>query len=105
MSHCHLDKYFYNVQQADNEYRQDLSDFREGINLTTNQRKDLAAVLKSLLDKGHSIYQIKATHPEIKQSIKCLYNYIESDVFKENGIALFSLKEKLQRKIPKTKEA
>ena len=71
---CHLDKYFYYAEQADEEYHQDLVDFREGINLTTLERKNLASILKPLLDQGQSLYQIKSSHPEIKQSIKTLYN-------------------------------
>ena len=35
---CRYDKYFYKAKTADEEYRQDLIDFREGINLTTKER-------------------------------------------------------------------
>lgn len=63
----------------------------------------MASILKSLLDQGQSIYQIKSSHPEIKQSIKTLYNYIESDVFKDDGINNFSLKEQVNRKKFKNK--
>jgi transposase, IS30 family len=100
---CHLDKYFYSAIKADKEYRDNLVETREGINLTTLERKELASILKPLLDRGQSIYQIKAAHPEIKQCESTLYNYIESDVFKEDNIDLFSLKEKVQRKAFKNK--
>ena len=95
---CHLDKYFYDAEKADKEYHKDLIDFRQGINLTTNEAKELANILKPLLDKGQSIYQIKSNHKEIKQSIKTLYTYIETGVFKEYGIDNFSLKEQVNRK-------
>ena len=95
---CHLDKYFYDAEKADKEYKKDLVDFRQGINLTTNEAKELANILKPLLDKGQSIYQIKSNHKEIKQSIKTLYTYIETGVFKEYGIDNFSLKEQVNRK-------
>ena len=95
---CHLDKYFYYAAQADDEYKQDLVDFREGINLTTLEAKELAHILKPLLDQGQSLYQIKSSHNEIKQCIKTLYNYIEMGVFKEYGIDNFSLKEQVNRK-------
>ena len=98
MSSCHLDKYFYDAEKADKEYKRDLVDFRQGINLTTNEAKELANILKPLLDKGQSIYQIKSNHKEIKQSIKTLYTYIETGVFKEYGIDNFSLKEQVNRK-------
>ena len=98
ISSCFLDKYFYYAKTANKEYREDLVDFRQGINLTTLERKELASILKPLLDKGQSIYQIKSTHKEIKQSIHTLYNYIESGVFNEDGIDCFSLKEQVNRK-------
>jgi IS30 family transposase len=89
---CHLDKYFYSAVKANKEYRETLVEIREGINITIQQKKELASTLKPLLDKGQSIYQIKAAHPEIKQCESTLYNYIESSVFKDDGIDLFSLK-------------
>lgn len=95
---CHLDKYFYYAQKAHDEYLSDLVDFRQGINLTIIEKKELGNMLKPLLDQGQSIYQIKSSHPEIKQCNKTLYNYIESGVFKDEGIDNFSLKEQVQRK-------
>ena len=100
---CHLDKYFYYATHADEEYKADLVDFREGINMTTLEAKELANILKPLLDQGQSLYQIKSSHKEIKQCIKTLYNYIEMGVFKEYGIDNFSLKEQVNRKQFKNK--
>lgn len=100
---CHLDKYFYNARNADDIYRSDLVEFREGINLTIVEKNELASILKPLLDKKQSIYQILVNHPEIKQSEKTIYNYINQEVFKDNGIDFFSLKEKIQRKPSKVK--
>ena len=98
MATCHLDKYFYYATHADEEYKTDLVDFREGINMTTSEVKELASILKPLLDQGQSLYQIKSSHKEIKQCIKTLYNYIEMGVFNEYGINNFSLKEQVNRK-------
>ena len=100
---CHLDKYFYYATNANEEYKNDLVDFREGINMTTLEVKELANILKPLLDQGQSLYQIKSSHKEIKQCIKTLYNYIEMGVFKEYGIDNFSLKEQVNRKQFKNK--
>ena len=100
---CHLDKYFYYATTANEEYKTDLVDFRDGINLTTSEVKELASILKPLLDQGQSLYQIKSSHKEIKQCIKTLYNYIEMGVFKDYGIDNFSLKEKVNRKQFKNK--
>lgn len=107
---CHLDKYFYYATNTNEEYKTDLVDFREGINMTTLEVKELANILKPLSDQGQSLYQIKSTHKEIKQSIKTLYNYIEMEVFKEYGIDNFSLKEQVnckqfKNKYKKRKEA
>mgnify|MGYP002621269281 CR=1 FL=1 len=98
ISRCHLDKYFYYATHANEEYKKDLVDFREGVNLTIKEAKELASILKPLLDQGQSLYQIKSSHKEIKQSIKTLYTYIETGVFKEYGINNFSLKEQVNRK-------
>ena len=103
ISKCHLDKYFYYATNANEEYKTDLVDFREGINMTTLEVKELANILKPLLDQGQSLYQIKSSHKEIKQCIKTLYNYIEIGVFKEYGIDNFSLKEQVNRKHFKNK--
>ena len=100
---CHLDKYFYYATIANDEYRTDLVDFRDGINMTTLEVKELANILKPLLDQGQSLYQIKSSHKEIKQCIKTLYSYIEMGVFKDYGIDNFSLKEKVNRKQFKNK--
>ena len=98
INNCHLDKYFYYANKADEEYKTDLVDFREGINMTILEVKQLANIIKPLLDQGQSLYQIKSSHKEIKQCIKTLYNYIEMGVFKEFGIDNFSLKEQVNRK-------
>ena len=100
---CHLDKYFYYATTANDEYRTDLVDFRDGINMTTLEVKELANILKPLLEQGQSLYQIKSSHKEIKQCIKTLYSYIEMGVFKDYGIDNFSLKEKVNRKQFKNK--
>lgn len=95
---CHLDKYFYYANKANEEYEYTLVDSREGINLNTSERKELADILVPLLNKGQSIYQILSSHKEITQSIKTIYNYIESGVFKDYKIDNFSLKDQVSRK-------
>ena len=51
-----------------------------------------------LLKQRQSVYQILASHSEIQQCEKTIYNYIEMGVFKEEGIDVFSLKEQVSRK-------
>lgn len=95
---CHLDKYFYNAIKADEEYRCDLVDFREGINLTVKERNEIANVITPLLKQGQSVHQILSFHKEITQSERTIYHYIESGVFKDFGVDNFSLKEQVNRK-------
>ena len=80
-----------------------MHDSREGINLTTLERNELASILIPLIDQGQSIYQILSAHPEIKQSEKCIYNYIDRGVFRNEGLINLSLKEKVSRKQFKNK--
>jgi len=95
---CRLDKYLYYAKNAEEEYRYTLLDSREGINLNTTERKEIADIIVPLLKQGQSIYQILSTHKEIKQSLQTIYNYIEMGVFKDFGIDNFSLKEQVNRK-------
>lgn len=100
---CHLDKYFYNATKANQEYLKDLVDSRVGINLTVSERKQIGQIMAPLLKQGQSVYQILSSHNEITQCEKTIYNYIEMDVFKEEGINVFSLKEQVSRKQFKNK--
>jgi len=95
---CHLNKYIYDAATADSEYKRDLADFREGINLTTKERDVIGNIIAPLLKQGQSVHQILSFHSEIKQCERTLYSYIESGVFKDFGVTNFSLKEQVNRK-------
>ena len=103
MSSCHLDKYFYYANKANQDYLDELVDSRTGINLTVTERKKIGNILAPLLKQGQSVYQILSSHNEITQCEKTIYNYIEMGVFKEDGIDNFSLKEQVSRKQFKNK--
>ena len=104
MAKCHLDKYFYNANIAHEQYRSDLVNSREGINITETQRDNIANIITPLVKQGQSIYQILAAHKdEIKLSEKTIYNYIDMGVFKKFGLTNLSLKEKVARKQFKNK--
>ena len=96
---CKLDKYFYYATKANEAYLYTLVDSRVGVNLTYPELKQIATIMKPLLDKGQTIYQILENHPEITQCAKTLYTYIEMGLFKDFGIDNFSLKRKVSRKI------
>lgn len=95
---CIMDKYFYNAIRADAIYHKILVQSREGINLSVEEHKRVGTILSPLLNKGQSIHQVLASHPEINIPERTLYHYIEQGVFKEFGIDFFSLKEKVSRK-------
>lgn len=108
ISSCRLDHYFYYANKAHEAYLFNLSDSRQGVNLSEPERIVIAQTIAPLLCKGHSVYQILANHPEINLSVKSLYTYIESGVFKDFGIDNFSLRRQVsmreRKKLKKRKE-
>ena len=103
-SRCHFDKYQYCPEDAHMDYRTTLIDSREGVNLTVQEAKQMAAIIAPLLKQGQSPYQIVTNHPELGISEKTLYNYIENDVFHEiAGITVMDLRRQVSRKLPKKK--
>ena len=69
---------------------------------------DIVDIIKPLLKKGQSVYQILKNHPEIKMCSKTLYMYIESGIFQDYGINNFSLRRQVsmrkRKKLKKRKE-
>ena len=103
-SKCHFNKYTYCPEDAHMDYRTALIDSRQGVNLTTSEAKAIADIVGPLLKKGHSPYQIIASHPEIGITEKTLYNYIEGDVFHEiAGISVMDLRRQVSRRISRKK--
>ncbi len=96
---CKLDKYFYYANKANESYLYTLVDSRVGVNLDYPELKQIAIIIKPLLDKGQSLYQILENHKEITQCAKTLYTYIEMGLFKEFGIDCFSLRKQVSRRI------
>ena len=86
------------------DYRTTLIDSREGVNLTSQEAKAMADIIKPLLGQGQSPFQIVTNHPELGISEKTLYNYIENDVFHEiAGITVMDLRRQVSRRISKKK--
>jgi IS30 family transposase len=100
---CRLDKYYYDAETADKVYRHELSDCREGVNLTTQERDVIGEIIAPLLKQGQSVHQIMSAHSEIGLSERTIYNYIKEGIFKPQGVDNFSLKEQVNRKPRKTK--
>ena len=102
-SKCRFDKYWYDASTAEKEYRRELVDARQGVNLTTSEAKAIADVVGPLLNQGISPYSVMQSHPELGICEKTLYNYIESGILKAFGVDAFSLRRQLSRKLSKQK--
>ena len=104
-SKCRFNKYKYDASIAQNEYEKSLVESRQGFNITEEEVKRIGEIVKPLLDKGQSPYEIVNNHPELGISEKTLYTYIESGLFKTVGISIGSLdlRRQVSRKISKDK--
>lgn len=102
---CRLTRRFYDAEKAQESYSYTLRDSREGVNLTASQAKELGDLLKDGVDRGMSLYAIKQAHPEITQSERTLYNYIEQGVFSSSGLINIDLPVKVRRKAFKAVKA
>lgn len=103
---CRYDKYRYDADIAENEYKDKLVNLRQGFNTTIEEIKTIGNTIYPLLKQGQSVEQILLAHTEIKQSVKTIYTYIESGIFKDVGIdiSVLSLRRQVSRKLPKTKQ-
>jgi len=97
-SYCKLARYYYDAGHAHEQYKRTLVENRQGLNLTDEERDEIAKIIAPLLRQGQSVYQILSAHPEIKQCEKTIYTYIGEGIFKDAGVDNFSLKEKVNRK-------
>ena len=97
-SKCRFNKFHYDGTSAYNSYKETLIDSRMGVNLTINQARELGLSIKEGLDKGHSIYHIKTNNPNISQSERTLYSYIDSGIFSIVGLNNLDLRRKVSRR-------
>lgn len=101
---CRFTKYRYDAIDAEHAYRMELTESREGVNLTTTEAKSMADVIAPLLKQGQSPYQILTTHPELGICEKTLYNYLEGGVFSVvGGVGNLDLRRQVGRKMSKQK--
>ena len=100
-TYCRYDKYRYKADFSHKKYREDLVDYRNGINISYEECKAMADIIVPLIKAGHSPYHIVTNHPELNISEKTLYNYIENGIFREFGLLDIDLRIKTKRKITK----
>ncbi len=75
---CLFDKYLYNADYAHREYKQELSESRQGIDMTKDELADLDSLVSPLIKKGQPLAHIMRNHyDEIGISERSLYNYVE----------------------------
>lgn len=102
---CRFTKYRYDSNIANNEYKKQLVDVRQGFNTTIDEVKRIGKIMLPLIKNGQSIEQILLAHEEIKVTVKTIYTYVESGLFKDIGIdiTVLDLRRQVSRKIPKKK--
>ena len=101
-SRCRFNKFTYDPEKAQAEYREVLVDSRTGVNLTTSEAKAIADRIAPLLKQGLSPYQILQIYPDLGICEKTIYNYLEEDVFHEvSGLTVMELRRQVGRKISK----
>lgn len=88
---CHFDHYMYKPSDAQHDYRMTLVTSREGVAFTKEEITETGKIIEPLIKQGQSPYAILQSHPEIRMSEKTIYNYIETNVFKNAGIDLIAL--------------
>ena len=81
----------YKPDLAQKEYKETLSNSREGINISKDDLIRIGNIIAPLIKQGQSPYVIHQNHPEIKISVKTIYTYIEDGTFKNVGIDLIGL--------------
>lgn len=86
---CMFDKYLYNADYANREYREELRESRKGIDLTKDELIELDELVSPLILKGQPISHIFAEHAqEIPCSERTLYNYIEKQYLNVRNLDL-----------------
>ncbi len=86
---CAAEKQYYKSKIADTKYKELLISSREGLNITSNELKNIDDIISPLIFKGQSLFHIFTHH---KKDINCcertLYNYFDKNAFTARNIDL-----------------
>lgn len=86
---CTLEKHFYHAASADTEYRNILSESREGIDLSEAEINHLDSFISPLIRKGQSLNHICANNRDsIMVSESTLYRLVDYNLFSARNIDL-----------------
>jgi len=84
---CTLEKRLYDGTQAQNEYSSVLSEARQGVALSDEERSRLDGIISPLLLKGQSLHHICINHrDELMVSERTLYTYMDANLFSARNI-------------------
>lgn len=84
---CHLNKYFYYSDIANNEYKEKLVSSREGINLTEDEFKILDHTVSEYVKSGQPIFHILSSN-SLPVGERTIYNYFEKGYLTAKNIDL-----------------
>ena len=86
-SQCTLEKRLYNASAAQKEYLDVLSEAREGLQISEEERIRIDTLVSPLLRKGQSLHHIFVNHSdEIMQHKRTIYRYVDKGIFSARNI-------------------
>ena len=86
---CHLNQYRYDSKVAQDNADINLINSRKGIDISSEEFKQLDQVIKNGVDNDKSIYQIKIENSDkVPQSLTTLYRYIDKGYLSTKKIDL-----------------
>lgn len=86
---CTGEKNYYKAKVADTKYKELLVSSREGLNITSDQLKNIDEIISPLVLKGQSLSHIFTHHKnEINCCERTLYYYFDKNVFTARNIDL-----------------
>lgn len=88
-SRCRLEKSLYHSAGAQTEYREVLSDCRQGVRITREEAGRIDSIVSPLLRKGQSPHHVWANHAdELMVSERTLYGYLDMGMFSARNLDL-----------------
>lgn len=85
---CILDRYFYDPNIAQKEYKELLTNSRSGINMNKDEFDELDNIIYDGIRKGKSIYSIVLNNPFLPKSERTIYRYIGNRYLKTKDVDL-----------------
>ncbi len=85
---CRKDRFMYYAEDANREYKEDLTDSRKGINMDADEFNRLNTIVKHGINKGLSFSMIVNLNKDINVCKRTLYNYQDKEYFDIQNIDL-----------------